>query len=522
MLDLKETVIGIELGSTRIKAVLLDRDHLPIASGGYKWESKLIHGVWTYDLGLVKEGLQTCFAELKADFYAKYGRKLTETGCLGISAMMHGFLPFDADGNLLTPFRTWRNMMTKEASEELSELFGFTVPQRWSVAFLYDAIKKGEPYIGRIDYMTTLSGYVHYLLSGRRVLGLCDASGMFPIDTETQYYDQSMLGKFAKLTEKYGFTQKVTDIFPLPLACGKDAGILTDEGALILDPTGEFGGGLRMCPPEGDCATGMVATNSVREKIGNVSGGTSIFATVIVKEKPVTDPLLNVLATPSGNNAVMVNVNSCSTEIDRWVGIFRQFADLLGVELTTDRLYSTLFTAAENGKKDCGGLLSMGYVAGEPAADTSEGRSLIVEEQDSELEISTFMRSLLCSPLSLLKVGLNKMRENGIVIEKLYAHGGYFKTGDIGKMLMSAAAEAPVTTMKTAGEGGAYGIALLAAYMKHKDLKSFEDFLEEDVFSKAEMNTYTASKEEIDGFNAYYAKMRRALPVEYSAIANTD
>lgn len=512
-MNLSKTVLGIELGSTRIKAVLLDECYIPIASGSYTWENQFIDGVWTYALSDAETGLQTCFAELKADFEQKYAQKLTMVGSIGISAMMHGYLPFDKDGKQLAVFRTWRNTMTGEAAGKLTELFGFNIPQRWSIAHLFQAILNGEAHTAQIDYLTTLAGYVHWRLTGRRVLGIGDCSGMFPIDSKLLDYDAGMLQKFRTLTGL-----DLCAILPQVLPAGAEAGVLTETGAKLLDPSGDLQHGIPFCPPEGDAGTGMAATNSVRVKTGNVSAGTSDFAMIVVDRLLGVYREIDMVTTPDGAPVAMVHCNNCTSDINAWAGLFGEFAAAIGAELDTNALYTLLFRKALEGDADCGGLLSYNYLSGEGVTDLVAGRPVFARTPDAKLTFANFMRTHLLSALATLKIGLDILTgEEHVAIEKLYGHGGFFKTPAVGQRLLSAAVGAPVSVMETAGEGGPYGMALLAAYRLDGHGKNLADFLDTEVFADAKSVTLQADAADCAGFDAFLARYKKALPLEKTA-----
>ena len=514
MMDLKKTVLGIELGSTRIKAVLIDEKHRPIASGDFEWENQLKDGIWTYPMDLVHEGLRTCFANLKADVKAKYGVELTTVDALGISAMMHGYLPFDANGKQLAEFRTWRNTITGQAAEKLTALFGFNIPQRWSIAHLYQAILNGEAHVKDIAFLTTLAGYIHWQLTGQKVMGVGEASGMFPIDSKTLDYDEGMLQKFHALT---GIDLRA--ILPRVLPAGASGGTLTEAGARFLDPTGALQACIPVAPCEGDAGTGMVATNSVRVRTGNVSAGTSDFA-MIVTDKPLgVHREIDMVTTPDGLPVAMVHCNNCTSDINAWVNLFGEYSALMGQPVDKGRLFSKLFEAALDGDKDCGGLLSYNYFSGEGVTDLDEGRPLFLRTPDARFTLSNFMRTHLLSALATLKIGLDILTQNEqVTIDKLYGHGGFFKTPEVGQRLLSAAVGAPVSVMETAGEGGPYGMALLGAYMLWKDAgESLPDYLDSKAFAEARSSTLMADAADIAGFDAFLAHYKQALPLERTA-----
>ena len=517
-----KAVIGIEFGSTRIKAVLVGSDNAPLASGVFDWQNELADGVWTYSLDRVKEGLRTCFADLMSNVEKQYGVKLTTAAGFGISAMMHGYLAFGKDGELLVPFRTWRNTMTEEAADKLTEAFGFNIPQRWSIAHLYQAILKNEPHIGSVAFFTTLAGYVHWLLTGEKVIGVGDASGMFPIDPGTKSYDAAMLKRFDELTAGTAFTAKLADILPAIVPVGECAGKLTAEGAKLLDPTGTFGAGVPFCPPEGDAQTGMAATNSIAPKTGNVSAGTSIFS-MIVLEKNLSSVHreIDVVTTPDGAPVAMVHCNSCTTDLDAWVSMFGSLLKAAGSELPKGKLYDLLYSLAANGDPDCGGVISYNYYAGEPVTGTQSGKPLVFRSADSRFTIENLMRSLVYSTVATLKSGMDILTgEEHVALEHIYAHGGLFKTPVPSQSVLAAALGANITLMSSAGEGGAWGIALLAAYMARTDrAESLAAFLNDKVFAGIRGSTVFPEQKDIDGIAAYMKLYRAGLDAEKAVTA---
>ncbi len=518
-MELKQCVLGLELGSTRIKAVLLDRSHQPIASGSFDWENKLVGGIWTYDMDEVHTGIRGCFADLAADVEAKFGQKLTTVGAMGISGMMHGYLPFDGDGNQLAEFRTWRNTITGQAAGVLSKEFGFNVPQRWSISHLYQAILNGESHLPRLNYLTTLCGYIHWQLTGKRVLGIGEASGMFPIDSTVNDYDQTMVETFDRLTADCGYTWKLRDVLPQVLCAGDSAGVLTEAGARFLDPTGTLQAGIPMVPPEGDAGTGMVATNSVRVRTGNVSAGTSDFAMVVVDHKLGVHEEIDMVTTPAGAPVAMVHCNNCTSDINAWVELFSQFAAAMGMDADKSKIFPLLFNLALEGDPDCGGLMSFNYYSGEHITGLDEGRPLFLRRPDSKFTLPNFMRTHLLSAIGALKIGLDILtNEEQVVIDKIYGHGGFFKTPGVGQRMLSAAVGAPVSVMETAGEGGPYGMALLAAYGLWKtENEPLEDYLDK-VFSTAKASTLLADDADMAGFEAFLSRYKAALPVEKAAV----
>ena len=516
-----KTALGIEFGSTRIKAVLVDDTNKPIAQGDHEWENRLLSGVWTYTLDDIWNGIQDCYAKLKADVKNQYGIALTTVGAIGISAMMHGYMAFDSEKNLLAPFRTWRNAMTADAAAELSKLFDFNIPQRWSIAHLYQAILNGEEHVPSVKYQTTLAGYVHWMLTSSFVLGVGEASGMFPIDSKTRDYNKGMLEKFNALDKVKAAGIVAENILPKVLVAGENAGTLTEEGAKLLDPTGDLTGGIPMCPPEGDAGTGMVATNSITKRTGNVSAGTSVFAMVVLDE-PLKNayPEIDVVTTPCGDDVAMVHVNTCTSDLNAWVNIFREFADLTGTEISTGDLYGKLYTKALEGDKDCGGLLSYNYFSGENITDIAEGRPLFVRTPNAKFNLANMMRTHLYSSMATLKLGMDILARENVKIDKMFGHGGLFKTKDVGQSFMAAALNSPVSLMETAGEGGAWGIAVLASYMVTGNGETLTDFLNNKVFAGGDIYTLEPKKDDVDGFNAFVEKYRTGLAIERAAVEN--
>ena len=513
-MDLTKTALGIELGSTRIKAVLIDENHIPVASGDYEWENRLVNGIWTYSMDAVHTGVQICFARLSADVKGRFGAELTTVGAIGVSAMMHGYLPFDRDGRQLAEFRTWRNTITGEAAEKLTELFGFNIPQRWSIAHLYQAMLNGEEHVKDIAYLTTLAGYIHWRLTGEKVMGVGEASGMFPIDSTALDYDEDMVRKFNVLT---GVDLRA--ILPKVLPAGVHAGTLTEEGARFLDPSGMLQAGIPVAPCEGDAGTGMAATNSVRVRTGNVSAGTSDFA-MIVTDRPLgVHREIDMVTTPDGLPVAMVHCNNCTSDINAWVELFSEFCGLIGAETDKGTLFTKLFRIALEGDPDGGGLMSYNYFSGEGVTDLDEGRPVFARTPDARFTLANFMRTHLLSALATLKLGLDILTQTErIVIDRLYGHGGFFKTAEVGQRMLSAAVGAPVSVMETAGEGGPYGMALLAAYMLWKDEgESLPDYLDNRVFAGAKSSTLMASEEDVAGFDAFLTRYKMAFPVEKCA-----
>ncbi|MCR5052220.1 MAG: FGGY-family carbohydrate kinase [Streptococcus sp.] len=511
--------LGVEFGSTRIKAVLIDSKQTPIASGSYNWENQLINGIWTYSLEDIWTGLQAAYRNLKLDVAKKYQVPLQKIGQIGFSAMMHGYMAFDKQGHLLVPFRTWRNTITCQAAKELSELFDFNIPERWSIAHLYQAILNKEEHVSNIAYLTTLAGYIHWQLTGEKVLGVGDASGMFPIDSETGDYNQEFLDLFAKKIEDYDLAWNLKDLLPKVLTAGTVAGVLTEDGAKRLDPSGELEAGSKLCPPEGDAGTGMVATNSVAKRTGNVSAGTSIFA-MIVLEKTLKKlhPEIDIVTTPIGDAVAMVHANNCSSDINAWVKLFQEFAGLCGKPISTTYIYPLLFNAALSGDKDCGGVLSYGYYSGESITNINEGRPALVRTPDSHFNVSNLMRSHILSAFSTLAIGMEILvDEENIQIDKILGHGGIFKTPKVGQKLLATAINSPVSVMETAGEGGAWGIALLADYMTHTE-QNLADYLDNVVFADTDVKTVEPDIADVAGFKVYLEKYKKGLAIERAAV----
>lgn len=514
------TYLGIEFGSTRIKAVLNDENNVPAASGSYEWENKLENGIWTYSLEEIEKGLKECYRSLRTDVKEKYGVLLNFTGGIGISGMMHGYMAFDKDGNLLTPFRTWRNSITEKASSVLTKTFNFNIPQRWSVAHLYQAILNKEEHTKNISYITTLAGYIHWKLTGRKVVGIGEASGMFPIDPKTKKYDESMLKKFDELIKDYGYEWKISDILPEVLTAGEQAGTLTEDGVGFLDPEGDLKSGIQLCPPEGDAGTGMVATNSVAVRTGNVSAGTSVFAMVVLeKELTKVYPEIDVVTTPTGNNVAMVHCNNCTSDLNAWVNLFSEFLNMIGIKKDKGDLFEILYKKALEGKKDGGGLMAYNYLSGENITEVSEGRPMFFRSPKASFKISDFIRTLLYSSLSTLKIGTDILfKEENVAVDKIYGHGGLFKTEGVGQKFLAAALNAPVTLMDTAGEGGAWGIAVLASYMANKNEgESLEDYLALNVFDGKDGATMFPDKEDVKGFDIFMNNYKKCLNVEKEA-----
>lgn len=521
-------VLGIEFGSTRIKAVLVDEENKPVAAGSHEWENRFENGVWTYSLDDIWVGLKDCYASLKADVRAKYGVTLKNFAAIGFSAMMHGYMVFDEKGELLVPFRTWRNSITEEAADELTSLFNYNIPQRWSIAHLYQAMLNNEEHLPRIDYMTTLEGFIHWKLTGRRVIGVGEASGMFPIDTSTKNYNANMVGKFDSLIEERNakgdrpeLKWRLMDIMPEVLLAGEDAGVLTEEGAALLDADGDLCAGIPLCPPEGDAGTGMTATNSVAVRTGNVSAGTSVFAMIVMeKELSKVYPEIDLVTTPTGNLVSMVHCNNCTSDLNAWVNIFKEFEEALGIPVDMNKLFSVLYNKALEGDADCGGLMSYGYISGENITHMDEGHPLFVRNTNSKFSLANFMRTHLYTSLGALKIGLDiLLKEEGVKVDSITGHGGLFKTKGVGQRFLAAAMDAPITVMDTAGEGGAWGMALLASYMIHKgEGETLDDYLNNRVFAGQSGSTMEPDKNDVKGFDEFIERYKAGLAVERAAV----
>lgn len=527
MSDVKNTIVngkavlGIEFGSTRIKAVLIDENNTPIASGAHDWENRLENGIWTYSLEDIWTGLQDCYRKMTEDVQAQYGVKVEKLGAIGFSAMMHGYLAFNKDGELLVPFRTWRNTITQEASEALTEAFQFNIPQRWSIAHLYQAILNGEDHVKDVDFFTTLDGYIHWQLTGEKVLGVGSATGMFPVDSDTKDYYTSMIEKFDEMAAAKGMPWKVENLLPKVLLAGDNAGVLTAEGAKKLDPTGTLQPGCPLCPPEGDAGTGMAATNSVKQRTGNVSAGTSVFAMIVLEKalKEVHEEI-DMVTTPSGDAVAMVHCNNCTSDLNAWVNVFKEFAESFGMEVDMNKLFGTLYNKALEGDKDCGGPLAYNYFSGEHITGFEEGRPMFVRTPDSKFNLANFMRANLYTSLGALKVGLDiLLKEEGVAVDRITGHGGLFKTKGVGQKILAGAMDATVSVMKTAGEGGAWGIALLASYMIQKEEgESLADYLQNKVFGGDEGEKMDPDPEDVKGFDEFIKRYKAGFPIERAAI----
>lgn len=525
-LDAKSTIetgkaiLGIELGSTRIKAVLIDQENKPIAQGSHSWENQLVDGLWTYSLDAIWHGLQDCYADLRTNVQKQYGIEIESLAAMGVSAMMHGYMAFNEKAEILAPFRTWRNTNTGRAAAELSELFVYNIPLRWSISHLYQAILNDEPHVKDIHYLTTLAGYVHWQLTGEKVLGIGDASGMLPIDTSTKDYSAQMIEKFDKLIAPKGYGWKVKDILPKVLLAGADAGMLTTEGAKRLDVSGHLKAGIPVCPPEGDAGTGMVATNAVKQRTGNVSAGTSSFS-MIVLEKELSKPyeMIDMVTTPDGSLVAMVHCNNCTSDLNAWVNIFKEYQELLGVPVNMDEIFGKLYNHALTGNTDCGGLISYNYISGEPVTGLEEGRPLFVRSANDKFNLANFMRAHLYASVGVLKIGNDILfNDEKIKVDRITGHGGLFKTKGVGQRVLAAAINSPISVMETAGEGGAWGIALLASYLVNNATgQTLADFLDKQVFADNTGIEIAPTAEDVAGFNAYIKNYKAGLPIEEAA-----
>ena len=515
-----KAILGIEFGSTRIKAVLIDGEHKPIAQGSHTWENQNVDGLWTYGIDRIWYGLQDCYADLRKNVNEQYACEIEQLAGIGISAMMHGYMAFGQDEKILVPFRTWRNTNTGQAAAELSELFNYNIPLRWSISHLYQCILNGDEHVKEITYLTTLAGYIHWRLTGKKVLGVGDASGMIPVDPATKTYDAEMVRKFDELIAPKGYSWKLEDILPESLPAGADAGCLTKHGAERLDISGHLQPGCPLCPPEGDAGTGMVATNAVKQRTGNVSAGTSSFS-MIVLEKPLSKPYecLDMVTTPDGSLVAMVHCNNCTSDINAWVKVFKEYADLLGVEQDTYQLYTRLFQIAEKGDPDCGGLVSFNYISGEPITGCMDGRPLVVRNASDKLTLANFMRAHLYGAIAVLKFGNDILfKDEQVKVDRITGHGGYFTTPIVGQKMLAAALNSPISVMETAGEGGAWGIALLAAYAVSDKQHNLADWLEQVVFAGNTGTSVSPDAADVEGFNRYIQNYIACLPAEKAAV----
>ena len=517
-----KAVFGMEFGSTRIKAVLTDTAGTVLAVGSYDWENSLIDGIWTYSLEEIHAGLRGCYASLRRNVEEKYGVTPESYAAMGFSAMMHGYLPFDAEGRQLSRFQTWRNTNTQEAADALTDLFSFNIPLRWSIAHVYQCMLDKEEHVAQYDYITTLAGYVHWILTGERVIGIGDASGMFPIDPETKDYNETMVQAFDALAEKGGYTWKLRDIFPKVLLAGEPAGVLTEKGAAFLDESGSLHPGIPLCPPEGDGDTGVVATNTITKRTGSVSAGTSTFAMVVLeKELSRVYREIDVMMTPDGSVLAQSHGNNGTTDLNAWVGLFQEFAALTGGDSEPGHIFETLYRNSLKGDEDCGGMLSYCFLAGESLTGINEGRPLFVRKPGSAMNLANFMKAHIYGSLAIVKMGLDILKNDGVEIDRILGQGGFFKTREVGQRALAAAVGTPVTVMETASEGGAWAIALLASYMAERaagcDL-SLAEYLDQKIFAGMTGVTVTPTKEEIDGFDRFMKQYKQGLEVEKAAV----
>ncbi len=515
-----QAILGIELGTTRIKAVIIDERGKSLAGGEYAWQNDYIDGVWTYSLEKVKAGLAAAYRDLKQNVLSQYGVKPVSFKAIGVSAMMHGYLVFDEVGKQLAPFKTWRNNFTEAASSQLVELFNYPIPQRWSVAHFYHCVLNGAEHVSKIAYMTTLAGYVHELLTGQKVLGICDASGMFPIDINTKDYNQAMIDALEAKLAANGIPLKMRTVLPKVLVAGSRAGTLTASGAKLLDGAGDLQAGIALCPPEGDAGTGMVATNSVKKRTGNVSAGTSLFAMLVLeRELSKTYREIDLITTPAGDLVAMAHANNCTGNLDTWMNLFNELLTSFKVEVGKDELYKTLYGKALEVTGDVDSVMAYGYISGEHMTGFSEGRPLLVRKPDAPFDLARFMRANLFSTLGALKIGLDILfKDEGVKLDKLYGHGGFFKTPDIGQIMMSCATGGDVAISENAAEGGAWGIALLAAFMANAQYDKLDVFLEREIFVDSNEKVLRASDSQMQDFAAFMKVYKACLPIERAAV----
>ena len=518
-----KAILGIEFGSTRIKAVLIDGENKPIAQGSHEWENQLVDGLWTYSIEAIWNGLQDCYAELRKDVKAQYDCEIESLAAIGFSAMMHGYMAFNKQQEILVPFRTWRNTNTAKAAAALSELFVYNIPLRWSISHLYQCILEDNDHVKDIDFITTLAGYIHWQLTGEKVLGVGDASGMLPIDPETRNYSQQMVDKFDALVAPKGYPWKLIDILPKVLNAGENAGVLTEEGAKKLDPSGTLKAGVPVCPPEGDAGTGMVATNAVKQRTGNVSAGTSSFS-MIVLEKDLSKPyeMIDMVTTPDGSLVAMVHCNNCTSDLNAWVNLFKEYQQLLGIPVDMNEVFGKLYNNALTGDADCGGLIAYNYISGEPVTGLAEGRPMFVRSANDKFNLANFMRANLYASVGVLKIGNDILfNEEHIKVDRITGHGGLFKTKGVGQRVLAAAINSPISVMETAGEGGAWGIALLASYLvNNTNGSTLADWLESNVFAGNTGVEIAPTAEDVAGFNKWIENYKRGLAIEQAAVDN--
>ena len=515
-----KTALGVEFGSTRIKAVLIGEDTKPITTGSYEWENRYENGLWTYNLDDVWTGLQAAYQQVIQQIKTTYDVSLHKIGAIGFSGMMHGYMPFDANGELLVPFRTWRNTNTGAAATELTNLLDFNIPLRWSIAHLHQAILNQEPHVKDIAHITTLAGYVHWKLTGQKVMGIGEASGMFPIDSATNDFDQQRINQTQERLNSENLPWMLRDILPTVLVAGDNAGTLTEEGAALLDPSGDLQAGIPLCPPEGDAGTGMVATNSVAKRTANVSAGTSVFAMIVLEQAlSKVYPEIDMVTTPTGAPVAMVHSNNCTSDLNAWVGLFGEFAQVMGIDVDTTTLFETLYKQALTGDADGGGLLAYNFVSGEHIVHLEQGRPLFVRTPESNFTLANFIRTHLFASLGALRMGLNILLDGeNVSIDRVLGHGGFFKTPEVGQRIMAAAMNVPVSVMETAGEGGAWGIALLADYIRRRDDgEMLGDFLENRVFAGQSGTTIAPDQRDMDGFAVFMERYQAGLVIETTA-----
>ncbi len=516
-----KAILGIEFGSTRIKAVLIDEENKPIAQGSHEWENQFVDGLWTYSVEAIWYGIQDCYADLRRDVLKQYDIEIESLAAIGLSAMMHGYMAFNKNQEILVPFRTWRNTNTGKAAAELSSLFNYNIPLRWSISHLYQCILDNEEHVGDIKYLTTLAGYVHWQVTGQFVLGVGDASGMIPVDPNTKTYDAEMVRKFDELVAPKGYSWKLLDILPKSLNAGDSAGFLTPEGAKRLDVSGHLKPGIPVCPPEGDAGTGMVATNAVKQRTGNVSAGTSSFS-MIVLEKDLSQPyeIIDMVTTPDGSLVAMVHCNNCTSDLNAWVNLFKEYQQLLGIPVDMNEVYGKLYNNALNGDPDCGGLISYNYISGEPVTGLEEGRPLFVRSANDKFTLANFMRTHLYASVGVLKIGNDILfKKENVKVDRITGHGGLFKTKGVGQRILAAAINSPISVMETAGEGGAWGIALLASYLVNNTKKqSLADFLDEVVFAGDAGVEIAPTPEDVAGFEKYIESYKAGLGIEQAAV----
>ena len=518
-----KAILGIEFGSTRIKAVLIDGENKTIAQGSHEWENQLVDGLWTYSIDAIWNGLQDCYAQLRKDVKSQYDCEIESLAAIGFSAMMHGYMAFNKQQEILVPFRTWRNTNTAKAAAALSELFVYNIPLRWSISHLYQCILEDNDHVKDIDFITTLAGYIHWQLTGEKVLGVGDASGMLPIDPETRNYSQQMVDKFDALVAPKGYPWKLIDILPKVLNAGENAGVLTEAGAKKLDPSGTLKAGVPVCPPEGDAGTGMVATNAVKQRTGNVSAGTSSFS-MIVLEKDLSKPyeMIDMVTTPDGSLVAMVHCNNCTSDLNAWVNLFKEYQQLLGIPVDMNEVFGKLYNNALTGDADCGGLIAYNYISGEPVTGLAEGRPMFVRSANDKFNLANFMRANLYASVGVLKIGNDILfNEEHIKVDRITGHGGLFKTKGVGQRVLAAAINSPISVMETAGEGGAWGIALLASYLvNNANGSTLADWLEQNVFAGNTGVEIAPTAEDVAGFNKWIENYKRGLAIEQAAVDN--